>query len=290
MTPQVLVNGILLGGIYAAVGAGFSLVWGVLNIINIAHGASVMLGAYVTFFLFSRFGLDPFLTIPISMLTLFVVGYVMQRALINRVIAHGVFMTLVLTFGLSLFLIDMALLAFSADYRSVTPAYAGSGLSFGGLVVPYQRLAILAIALTLIAVLNVFLSTTRMGRAIRATVLNRQAAQLCGVDIHQIYAVTFGLGAALAGAAGSMLAMVVTISPFMGNTFIGKSFVIATLGGLGTVQGALVGGLLLGLAESLGAAVLGPSYQQALGFALLLLVLVLRPEGLLGKKFFAEVK
>lgn len=290
MSPQVLVNGLLLGGIYAAVGVGFSLTWGVLNIINIAHGAMVMLGAYVTFLLFSRFGVDPFLSIPVSMLVLFGLGYALQRFLINRVIPHGVFMTLVLTFGISLFLIDMALLLFSGDYRSVTPSYAGAGLDLGGVIVPYQRLGVFAVSLLLVAALNAYLGRTKTGRAIRATALNRQAAQLVGVDIAQIYAVTFGIGAAMAGAAGSLLAMTITITPVLGNVFIGKAFVIATLGGLGTVQGALVGGLILGLAESFGAALIGPSYQQAIGFAILVLVLIFRPEGIMGRQFFAEVK
>jgi branched-chain amino acid transport system permease protein len=290
MSPQVLVNGLLLGGIYAAVGVGFSLTWGVLNIINIAHGAMVMLGAYITFLLFSSFGVDPFLSIPASMLVLFLLGYVLQRVLINRVIPHGVFMTLVLTFGLSLFLIDLALLLFSSDYRSVTPSYAGSGLSLGGVIVPYQRLGAFLVSILIVALLNVYLGRSKTGRAIRATALNRQAAQLVGVDILAIYALTFGIGAAMAGAAGSLLSTTQTISPVMGNTFIGKSFVIATLGGLGTVQGALIGGLVLGLTESVGSALIGPSYQIAIGYAILVLVLVFRPEGIMGRQFFAEVK
>lgn len=290
MSPQVIANGLLLGAIYAAVGVGFSLTWGVLNIINIAHGAMVMLGAYVTWWLFASFGLDPFLSIPISMATLFVLGYLLQRFLINRVIPYGVFMTLVLTFGISLVLIDLALLAFTGDYRAVTPWYAGDGLNLGGVILPYQRLGVFVVSLLLVAGLNAVLAYTKLGRAIRATALNRQAAQLTGVDVYAIYAITFGIGAAMAGAAGSLLSATTTITPVMGNTFIGKSFVIATLGGLGTVQGALVGGLLLGLAESLGSALVGPSYQSAIGYAILVLVLIFRPEGIMGRQFFAEVK
>lgn len=290
MDPQVIVNGLLLGAVYAAVGVGFSLTWGVLNIINIAHGAMVMLGAYVTFFLFDAFGLDPFLSIPASMAVLFVIGYVLQRVVINRVIPYGVFMTLVLTFGLSLFFIDMALILFSGDYRSVRPDYAGSGFSLAGVVISYQRLAIFVIALLLVYGLHLFLSRTKLGRAVRATALNRESAQLLGVNIASIYAVTFGIGAAMAGAAGSLLAMTITITPVLGNAFIGKAFVVATLGGLGTIQGAMVGGLVLGLAESLGASLIGPSYQQAIGFGILVLVLVLRPQGIMGKQFYAEVK
>lgn len=290
MSAQVIVNGLLLGAIYAAVGVGFSLTWGVLNIINIAHGATVMLGAYVTWWLFTSFGLDPFLSLPVSMAAMFVLGYVLQRYLINRVIPHGVFMTLVLTFGISLLLIDLALIAFTGDYRSVTPWYAGAGFDLGGVIVPYQRLGVFVTSLLLVAGLNALLSSTKLGRAIRATALNRQAAQLTGVDIYRIYAITFGIGAAMAGAAGSLLSATQTITPVMGNTFVGKSFVIATLGGLGTVQGALVGGLVLGLVESLGSALIGPSYQQAIGYAILVLVLVFRPEGIMGRQFFAEVK
>lgn len=290
MDPQVLINGLLLGGIYAAVGVGFSLTWGVLNIINIAHGAMVMLGAYITYFLFSAFGVDPFVSIPVSMALLFALGYALQRFLINRVIPYGVFMTLVLTFGISLFLIDMALLAFSGDYRSVTPGYAGAGLNFGGVILPYLRLGVFVTSLLLVFGLNAFLGRSKLGRAIRATALNRQSAQLVGVNVYQIYAITFGIGAAMAGAAGSLLSATITITPVLGNTFIGKSFVIATLGGLGTVQGALIGGLLLGLAESFGASLIGASYQQAIGFAILVGVLIFRPEGIMGKQFFAEVK
>jgi branched-chain amino acid transport system permease protein len=289
VSPQVIANGLLLGAIYAAVGMGFSLTWGVLNIINIAHGAMVMLGAYVTWWLFTSLGVDPFLSLPPSMGAMFVLGYLLQRFLINRVIPYGVFMTLVLTFGISLILIDLALFAFTGDYRSVTPGYAGAGFNLGGVVLPYQRLGVFVVSLSLVAALNSVLSSTKLGRAIRATALNRQAAQLSGVDISAIYAITFGIGAAMAGAAGSLLSTTQTISPVMGDTYIGKSFVIATLGGLGTVQGALVGGLLLGLAESLGSALVGPSYQVAIGYAILVLVLIFRPEGVMGRRFFAEI-
>jgi len=288
--PQVLINGLLLGAIYASVGVGFSLTWGVLNIINIAHGAMVMLGAYVTFYLFTALGIDPFLTIPVSMVVLFVLGYLLQRFIINRVIPYGVFMTLVLTFGLSLFFIDVALIAFSGDYRSVTPGYAGAGLVFAGVVISYQRLAIFVVSLLLVLALHAYLTRSKLGRAIRATALNRASAQLLGVNVTSIYAITFGIGAAMAGAAGSLLSMTITITPFLGNAFIGKAFVVATLGGLGTIQGALVGGLILGLAESFGASLIGPSYQHAIGFGILVLVLILRPEGIMGKQFYAEVK
>lgn len=289
MDLQLLVNGLFLGVLYAAVGVGFSLTWGVLNVINIAHGAMVMLGAYVSYFLFRTAGIDPFLSIPVAVLALFALGYALQRFVINRVMAHGVFMTLVLTFGISLFLIDMALILFSGDYRSVTPIYAGQGLVLGPVVVPYQSLGVIAVGLVLVVALGAFLDRSKLGRAIRATALDRQSAELVGVNVKQVYAITFAIGAGMAGAAGALLSTSLTITPVMGNVFIGKAFVVATLGGLGRVQGALVGGLVLGFAESLGAGMLGASYQHAIGFAMLLAVLILRPEGIMGREFFAEV-
>lgn len=290
MDAQSLLNGLLLGGVYACVGLGFSLVWGVTNVINLAHGALIMLGAYVTFWSYRGLGLDPFLSLPLAMLAMGLLGYAIQRYLVNLVVKSGVFMTLILTFGLQLVLIDSALFLFSGDYRAVTPSYGGAGFELGGVVVPYVRLAIFLISLLLTYALHLFMTRTRTGNAIRATALNKDAAQLVGVDIGRIYAVTFALGAALAGAAGSLLSTLYTITPVMGQPLLGKAFVIACLGGLGTMWGSLVGGLILGIAETAGAATIGPAYQQALSFGLLVLILAVRPEGIVGKKFFAEVK
>jgi branched-chain amino acid transport system permease protein len=290
MDLQSVVNGLLLGGVYACVGLGFSLVWGVTNVINLAHGAMIMLGAYVTFWAYQGLGLDPFLSVPLAMLAMGLLGYAIQRYLVNLVVRTGVFMTLILTFGIQLVLIDSALFLFSGDYRAVTPSYGGAGLDLGPVVVPYVRVGIFAIGLGLTCVLHLFMTRTRTGNAIRATALNRDAAQLVGVDIGRIYAVTFAIGAALAGAAGALLSTLYTITPVMGQPLLGKAFVIACLGGLGTMWGSLIGGLILGLAETVGAATIGPAYQQALSFGLLVVILVMRPEGIVGQKFFAEVK
>jgi branched-chain amino acid transport system permease protein len=287
---QSVVNGLLLGGVYGCVGLGFSLVWGVTNVINLAHGALIMLGAYVAFWAFREVHLDPFLAVPIAVVVIGAFGYLIQRYVVNWVVRSGVFMTLILTFGLQLMLIDGALFAFTADYRAVTPGYSGAGVEIGPVVVPYVRLAIFAVSLALTGVLHLFMTRTRTGNAIRATALNRDAAQLVGVDIGQIYAITFAVGAGLAGAAGALLSMLYAITPTMGQPMLGKAFVVACLGGLGTMWGSLIGGLILGLAETVGAGVVGASFQQALSFGLLVLILVVRPEGIAGKKFFAEVK
>lgn len=290
MTLQSLINGLLLGGVYACVGIGFSLVWGVANVINLTHGTMIMWGAYITFWAYRLAGVDPFLAIPLAMAATAAGGYAIQRCLVNYVVKTGVFMTLILTFGIQLVLIDAALFAFTGDYRSVTPSYAGAGLDLGGLVVPYIRIGIFAVGLLLTGLLHLFMTYTRTGNAIRATALNKEAAQLVGVNIGHIYAVTFAVGSALAGAAGAMMSTLFAVTPIMGNPMLGKSFVIACLGGLGTMWGSLVGGLVLGLAETAGAGLIGPSFQQAISFGLLVLILAIRPEGIVGKKFFAEVK
>ncbi|MGH7267182.1 MAG: branched-chain amino acid ABC transporter permease [Candidatus Rokuibacteriota bacterium] len=290
MDPQSLVNGVLLGGVYGCVGIGFSLVWGVTNVINLTHGALIMLGAYVTFWTFRGAGVDPFLTVPLAMAATGALGWLMQRYLLNFVVRSGVFMTLILTFGLQLVLIDAALFAFTGDYRSVTPSYGGTGFEVGPVVVPWVRLGIFGVSLLLTGCLHLFMTRTWTGNAIRATALNRDAALLVGVDIGRIYATTFAIGAALAGAAGALLSTLYTITPVMGQPLLGKAFVIACLGGLGTMWGALIGGIVLGLAETAGAAVIGPSYQQAISFGLLVLILAIRPEGIAGKRFFAEIK
>jgi branched-chain amino acid transport system permease protein len=290
MSPQVIVNGLLLGGLYAAVGVGFSLVWGVMNVINITHGSFLMLGAYVSYWLFRLYHVDPFLSLPAVMLLMFGLGYLLQRYIVNAVVKTGVFMTLIITYGMNLFFVNLALLLWKGDYRSVTPEYAGTGLQIGGLIIPYIRLvaAVLAVVLTLL--LQLFLSRTRVGNAILATALNKNAAQLVGIPIGRIYAITYGIGAALAGAAGALMSAIYVITPFMGEPFIGKAFVVACLGGLGTATGAILGGVVLGLAETIGGAIVGPSYQEAISFIVLVLILIVRPEGIIGRRFFAEVK
>jgi branched-chain amino acid transport system permease protein len=287
--PQIIVNGLLLGALYALIGIGFSLVWGVMNIINIAHGAFIMLGAYAAYWSFQLWGLDPFISFLPAMLLLFILGYVLQRYVINLVVKSGVFVTLVLTFGLNIFLVNVALFLWSGDYRAVRPAYAGQSLQLAGVIIPYSRLGMGLLAGAITLAFYLFINRTKVGRTIMATALNREAAQLVGVNIGHIYALTFGLAAALAGAAGAMATTIFTITPVFGQPFIGRAFVVAALGGLGTMQGAIIGGVILGLAESIGSRLLVSVYQEVIPFVLLVLVLIFRPEGILGRKFFAEV-
>lgn len=282
---QLLVIGLLAGGIYVAVGVGFSLVWGVLNIVNLAHGALVIVGAFVTWQLFTAFGLDPFLTLPINAIALFAIGYAVQRGVINRVIRAPLLFTFLLTFGLNLIAINVLLFLFKSDFRSVTPSYSGQGLELGSIVLPYIRLASLAIALVLAAGLAVVLNRTRTGSAIQAVAADRDAAQLVGIDLRHIYAVTYGLAAACAGVAGGLIAMTQAITPTAGEPYTLQAFVVVILGGLGRVSATVVGGLAFGLIEAFGQSIPGSGsvFANAIAFGVMVLVLVTRPQGLLGR-------
>ena len=277
--------GLLAGGIYAAVGVGFGLVWGVLNIVNLAHGALVIIGAYLTWQMFAAWGVDPFLTLPIDAVALFVLGYAVQRGVINRIIRAPLLFTFLLTFGLNLIAVNVLLLIFKSDFRSVTTAYSGAGLELGGLVIPYIRLAALAIALVMAALLAILLSRTRVGLAIQAVGSDRDAAQLVGIDLRHAYAVTFGLGAAVAGVAGGMIAMIQAITPTAGEPYTLQAFVVVILGGLGRVSATVVGGLVFGLVEAFGQSIPGSGsvFANAIAFGVMVLILVTRPQGLMGR-------
>lgn len=280
-----MIIGLLAGGIYAAVGVGFSLVWGVLNIVNLAHGALVIIGAYLTWQIFTASGLDPFLTLPIDAAVLFILGYAVQRGVINRIIRAPLLFTFLLTFGLNLIAVNILLLIFKSDFRSVTTSYSGAGLELGGIVVPYIRLGALGVALLMAAALALLLNRTRVGLSIQAVGSDRDAAQLVGIDLRHAYAVTFGLGAACAGVAGGLVAMIQAITPTAGEPYTLQAFVVVILGGLGRVSATVVGGLVFGLVEAFGQSIPGSGsvFANAIAFGVMVLVLVTRPQGLMGR-------
>ena len=282
---QQIILGLLLGGIYVAVALGFSLVWGILNIVNLAHGALVIVGAYITWLLFDRLHVDPFLSLPVDALALFVLGYALQRGVINRVIRAPLLFTFLLTFGINLVIVSLVLLIFTADFRSVTPSYSGNGLHLGGVTIPYIRLGGLAVALLLAGILWAILNRTRIGAAILAVGADRDAAQLVGIDLRHIYALTFAIGAAFAGVAGGIISTSQSITPTAGDPYTLQSFAVVILGGLGRVSATVVGGLAFGLIEVLGQSApgLGSGYAGAIAFVVLVIVLVVRPRGLLGR-------
>jgi branched-chain amino acid transport system permease protein len=290
LIAQALVNGILLGALYACIAIGFSLIWGVMNLINLAHGSFVLLGAYVTASVNQALGLDPFLTIPFSGAVLFGVGYAIQRGLVNRVLARSVFTTLIFTFGLNMLMVNILLLVFTADLRGILVPYSGAGWQFGTVRVPLPRLIVFAVAILLTVGLALFTNRTRLGAAIKATSFDVDAARLVGIDIDHIYAVTFAIGAAMAGAAGSLIAVNLAFSPVLGDSFTMKAFVVVVLGGLGSIPGALAAGMILGIVENLSSVLMDPGYRDVISFGLLLAVLVLSPRGLFGKRFYAEIR
>ncbi len=279
---QVLVNGLTLGALYACLAVGFSLVWGVLNVINMLHGSLIILGGYLTYFLWMHWQIHPLVSLlPVAGL-LFMLGWSVQMLMINRLVNQPVLTTLTLTFGLDLILYNAMNVLFDATPRRVTLDLGT--LALGPVVVAWDRIVAFALALTLTLALYAVLRSSRSGRAIVAVRMDRDAAALMGIRINRVYAMTFGIGAGLAGACGALLALVFPITTNLSGLILGKAFVVCVIGGLGTVPGALVGGLVLGIIESFSGHWFGPQNAVLIGFLLMLLLLMTRPTGLLGRK------
>ncbi|MEV6794068.1 branched-chain amino acid ABC transporter permease [Streptomyces sp. NPDC051320] len=286
---QATVYGLLQGGLLALIAVGFSLVWGVMNVVNLAHGSFVLIGAYLAFELHSALGLDPFVAMVPVAAALFAGGYLIQRGLINMVVKAPIFITLLLTFGLDLLLVNGLIWIFSADYRSVSTGYAAHSYTlYADVRVPLGRLLAAVVALGVTLALVYVTRHTRTGLAILATGMDRGAARLMGIRAKHVYALTFGIAAALAGAAGAAVATVGTFSTADAGRFTLFSFVAAVLGGLGNMYGALLGGLLLGLVEAWGGQLLPGTLVNAVAFGVLVVFLVMRPQGIAGRAFYAS--
>lgn len=280
---QTLLSGILTGGLYVQIGIGLTLIFGVMKVINFAHGELMVVGMYLTYFLFSFFGLDPFISIVIVAPALFFFGAAIERLLIQPVLRAREENQILLTVGLSLILSNGLLLLFGANYRSVTTAYSGAVFYLGPISFSVPMTISFGVTVLMTGALYFFLTHTWTGMAIRATAEDREAAALVGIDPRRMGLLAFGIGAALVGAAGSMLDPVYYIFPAAGGPFTLKAFVVTVLGGMGSVAGAMVGGLLLGIAESLGAVYLSTGYKDAIGLLIFLGVLLVRPSGLFGR-------
>ena len=285
---QAAAYGVVQGGLLGLVAVGFSLVWGVMNVVNFSHGALAVVGAYIAWLLNLHFGVDPFVAIPIVAVALFAFGYVLQRGLINLVINAPIFLTLLLTFGLSLVILNTLQLLFKADDRTIDTTYASQSFAIAAVNIPYGRLAACGLAVVFTVGLAMLMSRTRLGHAIGATGMDRGAARLMGINARHIYAVTFGIAAALAGVAGTMIA---TVGSFNPTTTPGQltldAFVISVLGGLGNMYGALAGGIVFGLAESIGGLLLTGTWVNAIAMAVLIVTLIIRPSGLIGKALYS---
>jgi branched-chain amino acid transport system permease protein len=272
---QLLVSGILVGAIFALVAYGMALVWGVMNIINIAQGEFVMLGGYVVFYL-ERAGVHPVIGIPVAAATMYCVGLALYRTVIFRIVDRDMFTSILATFGISILLQQLANQVFSADIRTVPSRLPSLLLANGLVTIPEIKLVGFGAALGVGAALIVFLRRTRLGRAIRATAQNARAARVLGIDTGHVYATTFAINCAICGAAGGLVAMTWFIQPYLGLTYTLRSFMIVIVAGLGNLPGVILAGAGLGVVEEAAGFVLGAEYQTAFIFLLLIVILVAR--------------
>jgi branched-chain amino acid transport system permease protein len=285
---QNIIFGILVGALYGLAAVGIALVFGVTKILNVAHGELMMFGGYATFWLFTLFDLDPFVALPIAILFLCLVGVVLYKLLFARTIKlpeeEKIKNTMLIGFGLTLVLQNIALLLWTADDRGITTSYSGVAFTFMDLRFPYVRVAGLIISLVCMFALHFFLRRTYTGKAIRATVVDWEAASLVGIDVHKVYLLSFLIGTALAGVAGTLVLVSFSIEPAMGMHWTLKSLIVMVLGGVGNFIGTFFAGILLGVTESATAFFIPGNYRQVVGLLLFLLILIFRPQGLFGSK------
>ncbi|WP_233120873.1 branched-chain amino acid ABC transporter permease [Chlorobium sp. KB01] len=282
---QALVSGILSGGVYALAGIGMSLVFGVMNISNFAHGDLMMLGMYLAYFAFTLLHIDPYLALLLIIPVSFLFGFILEKVFIHRVIDHPHQNQILLTIGLGLIMSNTALLAFTSDPKILTTTYSSSAINTAsGLSISVPLLLSFVITSVITAVLYLFLAKSSTGMALRATSQNREAAQLMGINVAKMSAIAFGIGTALAATAGALIAPTYYIHPLAGHSFLLKSFTICVLGGLGSVVGAGVGGIIIGVVESMAATYISTDWKDVVVFVLFLTVLLFRPQGLFGKK------
>jgi branched-chain amino acid transport system permease protein len=283
---QAAIGGLLMGGIYALIAIGLSLIFGVMRIINFAHGEFLMVGMLISYGLIQSTGMDPYLAVLIVGPLMFVLGYIMQKFALNKLLVREKvrepLSILLFTAGLMLVLQNSALLFFGADARSVQTPYTGKTFNVGSLIVSTPRLYAFLIAIVCCMLVFYFLTKTEMGRAIRATSQDRNTAKLMGINEKVIYCIAFGIGSALVGIAGALLVPFFYVFPTVGSIFGIRSFIIVVLGGIGSTKGALYGGIMIGLVEALGTQFISPAYSEMLVFLLFILVLLFRPSGLFG--------
>ncbi len=285
---QNAIFGLLVGGLYGLAAVGLSLVFGVLKMLNVAHGELIMLGGYVGFWLFTLWRIDPFIALVPSALALFLVGGLLYRLLFSRLLYFPeetkLKNSILIGFGLALIAQTVAIQIWNADERAISTSYAGVVLALGGVVVPLARLGALAVAFLTLGGLHLFIHRTYPGKAIRATAEDVGAASLAGIPVPTVFLTAFGLGSALAGIAGTLVSMTDAISPAIGLTWTLKALIVVVLGGLGSIFGTFVAGLALGVAEAMSGFFLGNAYREVMGLVLFLLVLSLRPQGLFARR------
>ena len=280
---QSVISGVLIGGVYALIGIGLTIIFGVMRIINFAHGDLMMVGMYLAFFCWKLLGLDPFISVLVIIPVMFAFGGLVQWLVIDRAVTALPQNQILLTIGIGLVLSSTAMMLFTSDYRILTTSYSSSSFTLAGISLSVPLTIGFAITAVITALLYWFLIKTDLGLALRATAQDRDAAQLMGINVRRISVFAFGLGAALAGTAGALVSPTYYIFPQVGSTFTLKAFVIVVLGGMGSVVGATLGGVLIGMVESLSAVYVGSGWKDVVVYALFLLVLLVRPSGLLGR-------
>jgi branched-chain amino acid transport system permease protein len=295
MDPLILgiaiVNGIVLGGLYGAIAIGLSLIFGVMRVINFAHGSFLMIGLFLPYWLWRLWGFTPYLSILVTAPVLFLLGYLIQATIIaplfkrERAMVLEPLSVLMLTAGVGLILDNVAFMGFGPDFRGITMDFASRALWIGGVLnLNYTRLLAFLASLAITAALSLFLVRTDLGRAIRSTAQNRDAAALCGINVPRIYNVTFGLGCAVLGVVGCFMIPFYLVSPSVGLAFGIRSFITVVLGGIGSIPGCILGGLILGVVESVAAQFVTATSASIFSFVIFVLVLFFRPTGLLGMK------
>ena len=278
------INGLLLGGIYTLVASGLTLIYGVLHIINFAHGSMLMLAMFGVFYLLTLLGIDPYLAMLIMVPAMFVLGYALYKGLIGRLSSGKDENILLVTLGLSILIENLALMFFKGDSRTIQVSYSDRMVELGSTLVPLPKLISFGVAMVVCIALGVFMQRTDIGRAIRAVAKERVGARLVGIDVERIYAISYGIGLATLGAAACLLMPIFYVSPTIGHVFVLVAFTVVVLGGMGSFLGAVIGGLIIGLTESFGGLFLGESLGQ-IGISLIfILILLFRPSGLFGAR------
>ena len=280
---QTLASGILIGLIYALVAIGLTMIFGVMDIVNFAHGEFLMLGMYSAFWMFSLYALDPLLTLPLTVIMLFAFGVLLYRLVIVRIINAPMLSQIFTTFGLMILLRGVAQFLWKPDFRSIENSSVSGTVKLLGIQLGKPQLVAGVGAIVVTGLIYFFLNRTRLGAALEATASDKEAARLMGIDSHKMFSLAWGIGAACAGAAGVLLSTFFPIFPDVGANFILLAFVVVNLGGFGSVTGAFWAGILVGVIEVMGGLLLGPQYKTAIVLVLFLGVLMFRPQGLMGK-------
>ena len=276
------INGLLIGGIYTLVASGLTLIYGVLHIINFAHGSLLMLAMFGVYFLLTKLGVDPYLSLVVMVPAMFAVGYVLYRGLIGKLAQGKDENILLITLGLSILIENLALMFFKGDTRTISVSYSDRMVELGPLLLSFPKIVSFVAAMVLCALLGLFIQRTDTGKAIRAVAKERMGARLVGIDVDRVFAISYGIGLATLGAAACLLMPIFYVSPTTGHVFVIVAFTVVVLGGMGSFLGAIVGGLIVGLTESFGGLFLGESLGQ-IGISLIfILILLFRPQGLFG--------